>query len=146
MLIHKKQTEEFSLAADVDPNAGTPAADPNFVRTIFILGTIDPLVAARLMDAHMEIRQLGKDGERTIFHTNEQLYLFALAGIKGWSNFKDAHSNEVPFQVEEKTMFGQKIFVVKAEMLAAHLTLDEIVEIGAQVKKLVTLGVEETKN
>jgi len=135
MLIHKTQIKEFSLEKDTDP------------KTIFRLGVIDPLVAARLIDANMEVkRPEAAEESRTIFHTEEQLYLFALCGIKGWGNLKDAQGNEVPFEVEEKVLFGTKVFCVKPELLAQHLTLNQIVEIGTAAKKISTLGVDEIKN
>jgi hypothetical protein len=132
MLINKAQIKEFSLAADTDP------------KTVFQLGFIDPLIATRLIDSNMEVKRPTETEEaRTVFHTDEQLLLFALCGIKGWSNFKD----ELPFQVEEKVLFGIKTFMVKADLLyPKYLSLNEILEIGMAVKDLVTLGVEEIKN
>ena len=139
MLLHKSQTVDFSLAADVDPKAGTPDADPNFKKTVFHLGTIDPLIAARIIDSNMEVRRVTDEDSRSVFHTDEQLYIFAQLGIKGWENFN------APFAVEEKTIYGFKVFAVKDELMSKFL-LNDILEIGKAVKDLVTIGVKEIKN
>ena len=134
MLIYKAQIQEFTFPEDVDP------------KTVFNLGVVDHEIATRLIDANIEVKRASETEEaRSIFHTNEQLYLFALCGIKGWSNFKDAEGKETPFQVEEKVLFNKKVFMVKANLLTS-LPLNKILDLGAAVKNLCTLGVDETKN
>lgn len=79
---------EYSLINDI--------AEP---KTVFKLGVLDIFTRAFLDDTHLGIN---RDDESLSDVAIRDKYLqFIRFGLRGWSNFKDEHGNEVEFTTEE---------------------------------------------
>lgn len=135
MIIYKRQTVPFSSEFDTDP------------KSVFHLGQIDHVTTARLLDTGAEYSQGDEkeDKRRTILRLNEQNYLFAKCGLRGWENVKDESGADVIFEIEETTVVGVRMNVVKDNALA-KIPYEIIQEVGRRIKLLNTFGETERKN
>jgi hypothetical protein len=133
--INPNYTENYSLREDEGDD-----------KTVFTVGLIDSITRAFIDDKHLEMRDADGQTSFNDVALHDKYLAFVRFGLKGWSNFKDAEGNDVPFMTEEVNFprLGKRT-VVSDEGLK-RLELTAIVELGMKITSLNSTTSVEKKS
>ena len=128
-------TDKFSVKGDTGPD-----------RTVFNLGSLDSVIQAHITDETVVIIQGSDDTEsHAAVRGNAVAIKTCRFCIRGWSNFKDADGNDIPFETEKVTVEGQEYDAVPPRLLRL-IPLPVMREISDRIDEINGVSDDEGKD
>lgn len=124
----------------LDPDKGTEN------ETRFQLGSIDRATMARIMDKALVFTQSDTDANGSSqVRMNEVNYDLVRAGLRGWTNFKDAEGNDIAFATVREASYGRMRDMVSHECMD-RLSMELITDLARKINELNSLTKAAVKN
>lgn len=127
-------------------------------KSVFQLKTLPATVRAVLVDHSRVYEQDADDIKARASGGDEVLTMRArslegttakdacIAGLAGWSNFRDRHGVEIPFNTQDRKVHGVRIKSAPTDDTINRLTFDQMQELGDAILDNNTLQVDDRKN
>lgn len=127
-------------------------------RTVFQIRTIATTLRAVLVDHSRVYEQDADDVKAQAAGSDDNVTMRArtlegstskdacIAGLAGWSNFRDSNGVEVPFETQDRKVHGVRVKDAPKDETINRLAFDDMQELGDAILDNNTLQIEDRKN